>query len=586
MVEARTDKDGRYAIRPFPADSDDLEVVVHPPEGSRCLILRKCGTAAGPLTLTDKERQELNVSPSVGVVVRGRVTEAGSGKPVAGARIQYRQRHKNNPFLREDSPTLFVEEGHTSSSASALETAISGADGRFQLAVAPGPGHLFVLGPTLDYVPVATTLRELDGGLPGAMRYYPHAVVPLDLKPNAQAPEVAAELRRGVTVRGKVVGLDGKPAARFIVLCRSYMPSGWHLWQAPNWLEGRNGTFELPGCDPDKPATAYFFDREHHAGATAVLAAHPKNGDGPTVRLEPCGHVEFQYVDRDGEPLPGGVRAPTFFQFDPGMFETLLGYPADNPFEANLFVWWGGKDLIPGAEYATRTRKKRADGRFDMVVHAVKAESGKTVRVRLVDDRKAPKFVDLVPQANQGLKDSFPGPSDGNDLAALKTGERRFPTLWGSGSGIDPWFNIGPQVIQLANKKLKGRWPQKVEGLKVSAKFDKLHVLHATAYSVADDTVIARYIVHYEDKSAETIDVVYGKDVRSWWYHDGDKEPTRGNVTWKGSNDAAKAAGSSLWLFLRTWRNPHPEKKVASIGLVSTLTEAAPFVVAMTVEKE
>src|SRR5260370_6150844 len=222
-------------------------------------------------TLAEGHRQELDVSIPVGVIVRGRVTEARSGKPVAGARVQYRQRLTNNPSARKDSYSLFLEEGQIMRPVSTLETAISGADGRFQLAVSAGPGHLFVLAATLDYVPVATTLRELDGGKPGSMRYYPHAVVALEVKSGAEAPEVKAELRRGVTLRGRVVGPDGKPAAKFIVLCREYIPSGFHQWNGfTNWLAGRDGKFELPGRDPDKAVTAYFFAREHQRGATAA----------------------------------------------------------------------------------------------------------------------------------------------------------------------------------------------------------------------------------------------------------------------------------------------------------------------------
>src|SRR5262249_28471465 len=162
-----------------------------------------------------------------------------------------------------------------------------------------------------------------------------------------------------------------------------------------------------------------------------------------------------------------------------------------------------------------------ADGRIGMVLHDVKAESGKTVRVRLVDDmRKAPKFVDLQPLANQGLKDSFPGPSEGNDLAGLKTGGGRFPTMWGTGATLDPWFHIGPRVIQLANNKLKGRRPEKVEGIDVGTKVAKLHVLHAAVGEVTDGKVIASYVVRYADKSTVSIPVVYGKDVRDWWYDD------------------------------------------------------------------
>jgi hypothetical protein len=43
-------------------------------------------------------------------------------------------------------------------------------------------------------------------------------------------------------------------------------------------------------------------------------------------------------------------------------------------------------------------------------------------------------------------------------------------------------------------------------------------------------------------------------------------------------------AGKTLWLFSMTWKNPQPDKKVIAVDCVSTLTEAAPFVVAMTLE--
>src|SRR5262249_47486300 len=151
---------------------------------------------------------------------------------------------------------------------------------------------------TLDYVPVATTLRELEGGHPGSSRYYPHAVVPLNLKAEAAGPEVGVQLQRGVTLRGKVVGVDGKPAKRFIVLCREYLPSGWHQWNTfANWLEGRNGEFEIPGCDPDKPVTAYFLDEEHQIGATAQLSARPREAEATTVQLEPCGKAVVLAVE-------------------------------------------------------------------------------------------------------------------------------------------------------------------------------------------------------------------------------------------------------------------------------------------------
>jgi hypothetical protein len=589
IVEARTDKAGRYAIRPFPSKFPGarFEVITHPPEGSPYLIIRQWSAMA------DKDRQELNVSLPVGVVVRGRVTQAGSGKAVAGARVQYRQRNADNPLLRKGAAklpfvnTLFLEEGD-GFPVSTLEAAITNADGRFQLAVAPGPGHLFVLGPTLDYVPVETTLRELEGGKPGAFRYYPHAIVPLNLKPGAEVPEVAATLRRGVTLRGRIIGPDCKPVAKFIVLCRSYIPSGWHQWNntSVNWLEGRDGRFDLPGCDPDKAVTAYFWDANNGLGATAELSAQPAASEGTTVSLEPCGKADVRCVDLDGKPLAGYGNVFSF-QFDAGTCEPLYAKCADRPLEGNWFNWgWYQADadgrvmltnLIPGATYflVSLGMKQGQERRTqDFTV-----KSGRTTKVLVVDEvanQKPSQFVDLQPKANQKLKETFDESLDGNNLADLEQGIRPLR------KGI---FHIGEGLIRLASKNLKDTLPEKVEGIKVDAKFTNLWILHATAHSVADDTVVAKHVVHYADKSAETIEVTYGKDVRDWWRHNGDKEPTRGKVAWvawEGTNEAAKAAGSSIWLFHLTWKNPHPGKKVDSIDFVSTLTEAAPFVVAMT----
>jgi WD40 repeat protein len=187
---------------------------------------------------------------------------------------------------------------------------------------------------------------------------------------------------------------------------------------------------------------------------------------------------------------------------------------------------------------------------------------------------QAVTYVDLQPKANQKLKEAMiPANFADNDLAELKQGKE---TLEGFK------FNIGEGMIRLANNKLKDKLPDKVEGIKIGAKFAQLHILHATAYREAPDAVIAKYIVHYADKTDATIDVVYGQDVLDWWNYPGTTEPTRSKVVWKGANAAAKQFEATLWLFATTWKNPHPMKQVVSIDFVSMLTDAAPFVVAMT----
>jgi hypothetical protein len=200
-------------------------------------------------------------------------------------------------------------------------------------------------------------------------------------------------------------------------------------------------------------------------------------------------------------------------------------------------------------------------------------------------------FVDLQPHANQKLKEAFGGGA-GNDLAALGKDGR---TL----AGVN--FKIGPGAIQLGSKLLAVKRPAKVEGIKVGQMCAKVHLLHATQFGngstigqegkdgdplyVADGTTIAEYKVHYEDGKTETIPVVYGQDVRDWWFTEGLKGVTRGKVAWKGDNEYAKDAGSRIRLYLTTWENPHPAKKIASIDYVKMGdSPAAPFCVAISLE--
>jgi hypothetical protein len=103
---------------------------------------------------------------------------------------------------------------------------------------------------------------------------------------------------------------------------------------------------------------------------------------------------------------------------------------------------------------------------------------------------------------------------------------------------------------------------------------------------VEDGTVIGEYRVNFEDHSAIIIPIVYGEDVRDWFYIDNDKEPGRSEAVWKGDNGFAKNNGSRIRLYATTWENPCPDKTVKTIDFSSKKQEtpAAPFCVAITAE--
>ena len=200
---------------------------------------------------------------------------------------------------------------------------------------------------------------------------------------------------------------------------------------------------------------------------------------------------------------------------------------------------------------------------------------GQTLRavpIRPVKEKPTTPFIDLQPKANHKLTDNFHTPdSVGNNLAELPKGVQKF-------AGVK--FHIGKGLIQLASPKVPNK-PAKVEGIPVGKAFARLHILHATGYAAGEGMLIGKYVIHYEDKTTAAIRIVYGKDVRDWWNIDPTKGVTRAKVAWEGKNQNT----ASIRLFLTTWQNPHPRKKVVSIDYLSTQTsDAAPFCVALTVQ--
>jgi hypothetical protein len=194
------------------------------------------------------------------------------------------------------------------------------------------------------------------------------------------------------------------------------------------------------------------------------------------------------------------------------------------------------------------------------------------------------RYIDLEPKSNLKVDDNLGSGLDGNNLANLPTGEQ---TL------ADVKFNLGPGMLQLGSKLLPGR-PEKIEGIAVDKKFNKLHILHACCWGrnegtvrfVKDGTLIGEYIVHYDDKSQEGIPIVYGEDIRDWFFDDSDAEPTRAKVAWKGDNPIATQVDCRIRLYDLSWTNPKRDKTVIQIDYVGRKddTAAAPFCVAMSVE--
>src|SRR5262249_6386871 len=152
------------------------------------------------------------------VLVRGKIADQ-DGKPVAGAAIDYWPQRLDNPNFR---PDVLVNIGNG---------VISEADGSFRIAVLPGPGHLLVQGGTPDYLQRdvyydygSGKILDSPGDGPNILanrgRWRINGLAALNFKRNTEPPEMKITLRRGVTVKGLLVGPDGKPVAKAKMLCR------------------------------------------------------------------------------------------------------------------------------------------------------------------------------------------------------------------------------------------------------------------------------------------------------------------------------------------------------------------------------
>ncbi len=299
-VEATTDAEGRYRLLGL-ARGARLSVVARP-TGELPYPTAEFEVPGGA-DAASTARLELALRR--GVLVRGRLTEKGDGRPVAGARI--------NTYTFADDPVLADYPGYAEGETPSTWT---DADGRFAVVALPGRGLLAANVPANRHL--VSPGAEAIAGHSARLRAFAtkprychardnHAIAEIRPAPGAGAIERDLEVDPGRAVAGTIVDPEGRPLEG--TTSTNLAPSGW-----PRPTSRESSRFEAVGLDPAHPRHAVFY----HDGRKLAAAVRLRGDEtGPvTVRLRPWGTLTGRAVDADGQPLAGVVLIRNLPNFD------------------------------------------------------------------------------------------------------------------------------------------------------------------------------------------------------------------------------------------------------------------------------
>ena len=195
-----------------------------------------------------------------------------------------------------------------------------------------------------------------------------------------------------------------------------------------------------------------------------------------------------------------------------------------------------------------------------------------------------PGQIDLTPFFNARLDMTWSEfVQRGNDLCELPRGLQRL-------HGVE--YDVRG-IVQIAGAGVRAKeWPHfpgEIPGIPVQRTCQRLHFLHASVTARPSvDTRIATYRIHYADRTVAEMPVRYGWELCDWWTQlpETVESPTAW-IAWTGRNSAIREAtrNDDVHLYAATWTNPRPSEPIATIDLVSAMSPAAAFIIAISTDE-
>jgi hypothetical protein len=143
-------------------------------------------------------------------------------------------------------------------------------------------------------------------------------------------------------------------------------------------------------------------------------------------------------------------------------------------------------------------------------------------------------------------------------------------------------IQINSEGLQVQNPG----YPEMISGIPVGQKITKLNFLIGTGWPEQAGATIGQFLMTYADKSTVEAPIIYGKDVENWEFFPDTPETGTARPVWKGphKNRPESWPREGIRLYVITWMNPRPEVEIMSLDLISTMTQSAPFVIAITAD--
>jgi hypothetical protein len=334
-IEATTDARGHYRLTGLPK-GPAYRLFIEPGKGQP-YTKATFRTPGGSPSL---EPIAFDIALKRGVLVRGRVTDKATGRPVSGY---------VNPHAFADNPHVEEFPGYRSSYDAYARI---GDDGRYEVVALPGRG-LIACRSDLGRYRASVGAEAIKGYDPARMYFatYPfcsvgnyHVLAEINPDPRAESVTLDLQVDPGRSLTLEPVDPDGRPIA-------GTKATGLTDLFSNSAYEQDSPTIEVHALDPSKPRRVTIT----HEGRKLVASVYLK-GDEPgplTVRLQPSGTVTGRIVDEEGRPRTGlaltslggfGPRATADQGFLPGA-DWSPGVPVGRDGRFRI------EGLVPGLKY-------------------------------------------------------------------------------------------------------------------------------------------------------------------------------------------------------------------------------------------